>query len=152
MPGKLDKKNQDQCFVNHNLCGIKNFNLYSVCDGHGLNGHHVSEYVRENLQKQIASQNLKYDKETLVQDDKRLKYHIINNAYQALNRDLKKTMIDVNYSGTTNVSVFLYGKKLMCANVGDSRAVMGSLKKHKDSAKLEQHIRDQRQRITDTDF
>jgi len=42
-------------------------------------------------------------------------------------------MIDVNYSGTTNVSVFLYGKKLMCANVGDSRAVLGSLKKTREA-------------------
>jgi len=34
----------------------------------------------------------------------------------------------VNYSGTTVTSVFILGKSLICANVGDSRVVMGSLK------------------------
>lgn len=40
----------------------------------------------------------------------------------------KKTTIDVTFSGTTNVSVFILGNRLLCSNVGDSRAVLGSLK------------------------
>lgn len=46
--------------------------------------------------------------------------------------DLKRRSFDVNYSGTTVISVMISGKKLICANVGDSRAVLGSLK-NKDS-------------------
>lgn len=42
--------------------------------------------------------------------------------------DLKRRSFDVNFSGTTVVSVMISGKKLICANVGDSRATMGCLK------------------------
>ena len=42
--------------------------------------------------------------------------------------DIKRRSFDVNYSGSTVVSVMISGKKLICANVGDSRAIIGSLK------------------------
>lgn len=42
--------------------------------------------------------------------------------------DLKRRSFDVNFSGSTVVSAMISGKKLICANVGDSRAVLGSLK------------------------
>lgn len=42
--------------------------------------------------------------------------------------DLKRRSFDVNFSGSTVVSVMISGKKLVCANVGDSRAVLGSLR------------------------
>ena len=29
--------------------GNKNWYLFGVCDGHGINGHHVSGYVKANL-------------------------------------------------------------------------------------------------------
>ena len=34
----------------------------------------------------------------------------------------------MNYSGSTVVSVMISGKKAICANVGDSRAIVGALK------------------------
>jgi serine/threonine protein phosphatase PrpC len=42
--------------------------------------------------------------------------------------DLKNRSFDCNYSGSTVVSVMISGKTLVCANVGDSRAVLGSLR------------------------
>ena len=36
-----------------------------------------------------------------------------------------RSYIDVNYSGTTAITVFIHGKVLMCANTGDSRALIG---------------------------
>lgn len=42
--------------------------------------------------------------------------------------DIKRRSFDVNYSGTTVISVMVTGKRLICANVGDSRAILGSLK------------------------
>lgn len=42
--------------------------------------------------------------------------------------DLKRRSFDVNFSGSTIVTVMVTGKKLICSNVGDSRAILGSLK------------------------
>ena len=42
--------------------------------------------------------------------------------------ELKRRSFDVNYSGSTVVTTLITGKRLLCANVGDSRAVLGSLK------------------------
>jgi len=42
------------------MTGIKNLDMFTVCDGHGLNGHFVSEYVKEHLAKYIASAGLKF--------------------------------------------------------------------------------------------
>lgn len=42
--------------------------------------------------------------------------------------DIRRRSFDCNYSGSTVVSVMVSGNKLLCANVGDSRAIMGSLK------------------------
>ena len=39
----------------------------------------------------------------------------------------------MNYSGSTVVSVMMTGRTLVCANVGDSRAVMGSLRSRKEA-------------------
>jgi len=89
------------------------------------------------LAKYITSATFKYPRDILVSEDKAAKYHVINTAYVSLNKDFKKGMIDVNYSGTTNVSVLLYGNKLLCINVGDSRAVLGSLKTIQESLKIE---------------
>lgn len=42
--------------------------------------------------------------------------------------DIRRRSFDCNYSGTTVVSVMVSGNKLLCANVGDSRAILGSLR------------------------
>ena len=44
------------------------------------------------------------------------------------NADLKAQPFGVEFSGTTVVSVMVSGRKAVCANCGDSRAVLGSLK------------------------
>jgi serine/threonine protein phosphatase PrpC len=42
--------------------------------------------------------------------------------------ELRKKQFDVNFSGTTVVTVALIGNKLICANCGDSRAMVGMIK------------------------
>lgn len=42
-------------------------------------------------------------------------------------KDLLNTSIDINFSGTTTVTLLLVGRTIYSANVGDSRAVLCSL-------------------------
>jgi len=49
--------------------------------------------------------------------------------------DLKNRSFDCNYSGSTVVSVMISGSTLVCANVGDSWAVLGSIRA-KEEAEL----------------
>lgn len=44
-PGNVPKTNQDSFFVNK----VKDGDFFGVCDGHGVNGHFVSQFLIENL-------------------------------------------------------------------------------------------------------
>ena len=50
---------------------------------------------------------------------------ILKRAYRHAERDIEKNSdIDANFSGTTCVMVFQVGNRLLCGNVGDSRAIL----------------------------
>jgi len=49
---KKDKINQDAFIIIENFM-MKNRYLFGVCDGHGVNGHFVSEFVKEILPENI---------------------------------------------------------------------------------------------------
>ena len=49
---------------------------------------------------------------------------IITQAFETTNTELLASEINTDLSGSTVVAVFVYGQKLFCFNVGDSRAVL----------------------------
>jgi len=49
-----NKVNQDSLVIKSNLAE-KNINLYAVADGHGTNGHLVSQYLVKNVAKCFES-------------------------------------------------------------------------------------------------
>lgn len=51
---------------------------------------------------------------------------IIESAFEMTNNDLLQSSINTDLSGSTVVAVFVYKGKLICFNVGDSRAVLYS--------------------------
>ena len=123
------KVNQDSFLVLQNEYNLKDFNIFSVMDGHGVNGHLVSRYVTKyftsffkNNKKMNAcnsSEDLIYYRLTKNEND------IVKRVFRHAERDLgKNSDIDANFSGTTCVMVFQVGEKLLCANVGDSRAIL----------------------------
>lgn len=52
-PGNPYKQNQDSYILVPNMLGQLGLHLFSVCDGHGLNGHHVSQYIKERLPRKF---------------------------------------------------------------------------------------------------
>ncbi len=59
--------------------------------------------------------------------DPALRRKLLIEAFARTNKGLLGTRIDTQFSGSTAVVVLMVGSKLICANVGDSRAIKGSL-------------------------
>ena len=123
------KVNQDSFLVLQNEYNLKDFNIFSVMDGHGVNGHLVSrfttKYFTSFFKKNKKMNNSCANEEQIYYRLKKNDYEILKRVYRHAERDLEKTGdIDANFSGTTCVMVFQIGEKIICANVGDSRAIM----------------------------
>ena len=123
------KVNQDSFLVLQNEYNLKDFNVFSVMDGHGVNGHLVSRFTTKyftNFFKKNKKMNASNSSEDqLFYRLKKNEYDVLKRVFRHAERDLeKKGDIDANFSGTTCVMVFQVGDRIICANVGDSRAII----------------------------
>ena len=122
-PG-LKKTNQDNFFVFPNFLNTSSIYV-GVCDGHGLYGHLVSSYLISTLPQQV---NIALQKDSLTINSplNNMKETIIK-TFKKINNDLITTsQIDTTFSGSTCVTLLVTPTRLLCANTGDSRAVLGS--------------------------
>ena len=129
-PDEPLKINQDNLFKIK--FGDINYSYYGVCDGHGPNGHLVSEYVKSNLPfivyKLLKTQLLKNN--TLNYDiDPNINSFItdvFSDSFNIMQEKLDSNKdIDQELSGTTCISILFCSSKIISANVGDSRALIG---------------------------
>ena len=58
---------------------------------------------------------------------------VLADAFHRTNDALLTSSVDVNFSGTTVVSVIISGKLIVCSNAGDSRAILASMKTKEDA-------------------
>ena len=121
--------NQDIAIIYPNFMDNNEYYFLSVCDGHGVKGHDISGYIKQklpfNLQSNFITNNLVniFDSKS-----KNKLYSCIEEVFIQTNNNLNNnSMIDTNFSGSTCVSLFLSKDKIITANIGDSRAVMGKL-------------------------
>ena len=49
--GKIKENNQDAAIILNNVLKIDNYSIYGIMDGHGSNGHLVSNFVKEKIEK-----------------------------------------------------------------------------------------------------
>ena len=123
------KVNQDSFLVLQNEYNLKDFNVFSVMDGHGVNGHLVSRFTTKYFTS-FFKKNKKMNSSNGSEDQifyrlKKNDYDVLKRVFRHAERDLEKNgEIDANFSGTTCVMVFQVGERILCANVGDSRAIM----------------------------
>ena len=121
------KVNQDNFLIIQNEYNLNDFKIFAVMDGHGINGHLVSKYVVKYFTaylKKNKKMNCLKSEDEVYQRIKKHNSDIIERAFRHAERDLGKSDIDANFSGTTCVMVFQIGDRLFCANVGDSRAIL----------------------------
>ena len=110
MPGNPGKVNQDSYIIYQGL--TEDSSLFAVADGHGLNGKEVSSFIKERFPVLLRKDH------NFIQDPRKS----ITLTAGRVNLELQKQNFDVNFSGSTFVSVLIRGKKMWCGNVGDSRA------------------------------
>mmetsp|Transcript_71676 Transcript_71676/g.134039 ORF Transcript_71676/g.134039 Transcript_71676/m.134039 type:complete len:388 (-) Transcript_71676:67-1230(-) len=117
---KPESPNQDSwCILQ-----VGNFMIYAVFDGHGKHGHHVSNFVKENLPKLILRDGkFKSDEMQAMLMD------IFKKIQRAVETADRMGKISAQLSGTTSTVAIhdLEKHKLTVAHVADSTCVMGSL-------------------------
>lgn len=138
---KEKENNQDISLIIEEVCGIKNYNIYCIMDGHGSNGHLVSNYIKERIIQnfnnisfyfhKIANNSLTIEYpenilDLIVKSLKKNDFQKIRDFYKLIDEGLSSNEIhfDANFSGSTCIILFQIGDCLICSNVGDSRAIM----------------------------
>lgn len=117
---KPEVANQDSFVC---ICCENSFRLYGVFDGHGKQGHFVSQYVKEQLPKLILESRL------LMEAPDKVLEAAFERMQVLLEVAMKQERFDCRRSGcTATVALhFVLERKLVVAHVGDSRAVMSSI-------------------------
>ena len=100
--------------------------MFAVLDGHGIDGHHCSEFIAKDLPMtlEFLAQSGKVDYNFLSDPIDTLRTGI-SNAFLKSDMNLNFEPFDTDYSGTTCVSAFVCPDRIITANLGDSRAVLG---------------------------
>ena len=125
-PG-VKKYNQDNYFIYENFLNNPDSIYLAVCDGHGINGHDVSKYLRENLPQEVNRAWLKKLDSNNNNSLKQEEYNkLLENCFLKVNDMVVNNLeSDTSFSGSTCVSLIYNIDSLICANVGDSRCVVG---------------------------
>jgi len=114
VPSNPDKTNQDAFIECPNFALRPDWHFFAVADGHGYFGGEVSGYVKQRFPEILRQER------TLTNEPVKA----LKRATLIVDHELSASDIDVRFSGTTFVGVFIQGNKLYCANAGDSRAVL----------------------------
>jgi serine/threonine protein phosphatase PrpC len=102
---------------------IKDFEEYIPEKSSSFNNSTI-KFIYEKLR--LGLHNFSFCKRS----SKDLKFNI-KNVFFKTHEDIKNTSFISDHSGTTVCSVFILGKNLYCANLGDSRAVIACLEEGK---------------------
>ncbi|XP_024974729.1 probable protein phosphatase 2C 65 [Cynara cardunculus var. scolymus] len=134
--------NQDAMTVWENFGGERDVVYCGIFDGHGPSGHKVAHFVRDTLpsklswvfrDSQIKKKNLKGSRQGHGYDHDQVlttwKARIIESFKETDERLDENASIDSYSSGSTTVSLLKQGDNLIIANLGDSRAVLGTKSK-----------------------
>ncbi|TNV82013.1 hypothetical protein FGO68_gene9399 [Halteria grandinella] len=109
---------------------INSSQLFGVFDGHGVNGHHVSAFVSHTYPQnfQNALQEGQQPKQGVNDGIAQNEENAMRIAFRQTLEDLlhRRPVIECNYSGTTAVVLHIKEDALICANLGDSRAVLAT--------------------------
>lgn len=128
--GRTNKKNnQDSHYIYNNFAGNPRTTIFVVCDGHGEEGNKISHFISRAIPFSLSEKLSNYD---IVNEKQEIIHKIITDTFDNISTSLLNTKtINAVCSGTTSVNVIVTPTKLIIANVGDSRAIIGKYKEGK---------------------
>jgi len=116
-PEHRKKENQDAYIV---WAGVEHSPMFGVCDGHGAQGNHVSNFLTKEFCTHLDAAG--FEKNV---DDVSFSKSTLMDVFAKCNRNLSsQRTIDVNLSGSTCVTAMVRGGRIYCCNLGDSRCVL----------------------------
>ena len=127
-----NRENETKKVNQDNLFKIKyedlNLFFYGVCDGHGPFGHLVSNFIKTNLPiilyQNLCDNNLKEKNKDINYND--FLYNIIKESFSQTDYKLiNNSNINIDFSGSTCISILFSNNQIIVANVGDSKAIKG---------------------------
>ena len=124
-----------------------------VCDGHGLLGQDVSGYLINNLPLSLQQKFINENNTDISNLELSIICKNLTEIFTKTNKDLTlNKKIDTKLSGSTCTSLICTPSRLISANVGDSRCVLGRFDGKKWKAKNLTHdhkpsVAKERQRI-----
>ena len=128
----VEKTNQDNFFIYKNFINNPNYIFFGVCDGHGTYGHEVSGYLVYNIPLTINDLFIKNNFKIISDKNISELISLLKNSFIEIDQNIsKETNIDTLFSGSTCISLIFTATKLICANVGDSRCIVGKYDERK---------------------
>jgi serine/threonine protein phosphatase PrpC len=137
----IDKQNnQDSYLYIDNLMNLNDCCLLGIMDGHGTNGHFVSQYIKEqakeffqNKENYFRNKNEEISLENIQNRLQSKNFSLIRKFYKKTNNELPDTKFDTHFSGSTCNLVFKLGQTIICSNTGDSRSIIIKENKNKQN-------------------
>ncbi len=134
-PG-VKKTNQDNFFIYKNFTDNPSNVFLGVCDGHGMFGQDVSGYLVNNLPQNLNNCLIKLK----ITDITNAKFdelsRITSQIFVTTDNNLANDdRVDSTFSGSTCSTLIYTPERLISANVGDSRCVLGKFDGKNWSAK-----------------
>ena len=138
------KTNQDSYLILKNIFNL-NYNILGILDGHGQDGHFVSQFIKDEIIKIFSNENTyniskfnrnEINEEIIYQKLTKYNFSFIKKTFINFDKTLKNQNFDSNQSGTTCILIFQISKYLICANTGDSRCILIKKASHINNNKI----------------